>query len=167
MASSGKSAAQIAKEYHKKQLREQKKMEGEQHVAYHRTPTVYQMEVSECGAASLSMILQYYGKYVALEQMRIETGVSRNGCNAKNLCIAAEKMGLEYAASKRPLDKMLFKSQTPCIIHWNYSHFVVFEGTQFGKYVLNDPQRGRVRLTKEELEELKHLEKQDEGSKLE
>ena len=153
MASSGKSAAQIAKEYHKKQLREQKKMEGEQHVAYHRTPTVYQMEVSECGAASLSMILQYYGKYVALEQMRIETGVSRNGCNAKNLCIAAEKMGLEYAASKRPLDKMLFKSQTPCIIHWNYSHFVVFEGTQFGKYVLNDPQRGRVRLTKEELEE--------------
>ena len=153
MASSGKSAAQIAKEYHKKQLREQKKMEGKQHVTYHRTPTVYQMEVSECGAASLSMILQYYGKYVALEQMRIETGVSRNGCNAKNLCIAAEKMGLEYAASKRPLDKMLFKSQTPCIIHWNYSHFVVFEGTQFGKYVLNDPQRGRVRLTKEELEE--------------
>lgn len=153
MASSGKSAAEIAKQYHNKQIHDQKKMEGKQHVKYHRTPTVYQMEVSECGAASLSMILQHYGKYVSLEQMRIETGVSRNGCNAKNICIAAEKMGLEYTASARPLDKMLLKSTTPCILHWNYSHFVVFEGSLFGKYCINDPQRGRRRLTKEELEE--------------
>ena len=153
MANSGMSAADIAKKHHKQQLKDQKKMEGKQHVAYHRTPTVFQMEVSECGAASLSMILQYYGKYVSLEQLRIETGVSRNGCNAKNMCIAAEKMGLEYSASSRPIEKMLFKSQTPCIIHWNYSHFVVFEGTFLGKYVINDPQRGRRRLTKEELEE--------------
>lgn len=153
MPDSGKSAAEIAKKYHKQQMRDKKKMEGKQHVTYHRTPTVYQMEVSECGAASLSMILQYYGKYVSLEQMRIETGVSRNGCNAKNVCIAAEKMGLEYCASKRDLEKMLFKSTTPCIIHWNYSHFVVFEGSYLGKYCINDPQRGRVRLTEEELKE--------------
>lgn len=153
MANSGKSAAEIAREHHKQQIKNQKKMEGKQRVECHRTPTVYQMEVSECGAASLSMILQYYGKYVSLEQLRIETGVSRNGCNAKNICIAAEKMGLEYNASSRPIEKMLFKAQTPCIIHWNYSHFVVFEGSSFGKYCINDPQRGRRRLTKEELEE--------------
>ncbi|MDO4188731.1 MAG: NHLP family bacteriocin export ABC transporter peptidase/permease/ATPase subunit [Lachnospiraceae bacterium] len=153
MANSGTSAADIAKKYHKQQLKDQKKMEGKQHVTYHRTPTVYQMEVSECGAASLSMILQYYGKYVSLEQMRIETGVSRNGCNAKNVCIAAEKLGLEYTASSRTLERMLLKSETPCILHWNYTHFVVFEGSRFGKYVINDPQRGRVKLTKEELQE--------------
>lgn len=153
MASSGKSAAEIAKKYHKKQIQDQKKMTGEQHVKYHRVPTVYQMEVSECGAASLSMIMQYYGKYVSLEQLRIETGVSRNGCNAKNICIAAEKMGLEYSASKRDLGKMLLKSKTPCMLHWNYSHFVVFEGTFFGKYCINDPQRGRRRLTREEMEQ--------------
>lgn len=153
MANSGRSAAEIAKEYHNKQLLDQQKMEEGVKVAYHRTPTVYQMEVSECGAASLSMILQYYGKYVSLEQLRIETGVSRNGCNAKNICLAAEKLGLEYKASSRPLGKMLFKSTTPCIIHWNYTHFVVFEGTRFGKYVVNDPQKGRMTYTLEELEE--------------
>lgn len=153
MPNSGKSASEIAKEYHKKQIQDQKKMEGDIRVPYHRTPTVYQMEVSECGAASLSMILQYYGKYVPLEKMRIETGVSRNGCNAKNVCLAAEQMGLSYTASARPLNKMLFKSKTPCILHWNFSHFVVFEGMFLGKYCINDPMRGHLRLTKEELDE--------------
>lgn len=153
MANSGSSASEIAKKYHKQQIRDAKRMEGKIRVKYHRTPTVYQMEVSECGAASLSMILQYYGKYVPLEQLRVETGVSRNGCNAKNICIAAEKMGLTYNASARDTGKMLLKSKTPCILHWNFSHFVVFEGSLFGKYCINDPQRGRRYLTKEELEE--------------
>ncbi len=152
MPSSGKSPREIARKYHKKQLREQKRMQGDIRVPYHKTPSVYQMEVSECGAASLSMILQYYGKYVPLEQLRVETGVSRNGCNAKNICIAAEKLGLSYCASGRDLNNMLIKSKTPCIIHWDYSHFVVFEGTTGSTYHLNDPQRGRRKLTKEELE---------------
>ena len=149
-----KSASEIAKEYHKKQQLEQKRLKAGVRAPFHRTQTVYQMEVSECGAASLSMILQYYGKYVPLEQLRVETGVSRNGCNAKNICIAAEKMGLEYTASKRDLDRMVYKSKTPCIIHWNYSHFVVFEGTKGSKYCINDPQRGRVKVDRKEMEEL-------------
>ena len=118
-----------------------------------RTPTVYQMEVNECGAASLSMIMQYYGKYVPLEELRIETGVSRNGCNAKNIYLAAERYGMEVKASRRDLDRMIAKSEVPCMLHWNYSHFVVYEGKQFGKYCINDPQRGRRRLSYEEMEE--------------
>ena len=118
-----------------------------------RTPTVYQMEVNECGAAALSMIMQYYGKYVPPEELRVECGVSRNGCNAKNIYLAAERYKMKVTASRRDLDRMLEKSEVPCMLHWNFSHFVVFEGMRLGRYCVNDPQRGRRRLTYEEMEE--------------
>ena len=74
---------------------------------YAKTPTIYQMEATECGAASLAMILAYYGKYLPLEQMRIETGVSRDGCNAKNIMRAGKKFGLEVKGYRKSLDSLL------------------------------------------------------------
>lgn len=59
--------------------------------SYAKTPTVFQMEATECGAASLTMIFAYYGKHLPLEKMRIETGVSRDGCVAGNIMRAAKK----------------------------------------------------------------------------
>ena len=118
------SPEEIARKYHRESEKRKKKKAK---VIYAKTPTVYQMEVNECGAASLSMILQYYGRYVPLEELRVETGVSRNGCNAKNIYLAAEKYGLEVTASQRDLRTMLLKNRPPCIIHWNYSHFVVLK----------------------------------------
>ncbi len=118
---------------------------------YARTPTVYQMEATECGAASLSMIFAYFGKHLALEQMRIETGVSRDGCNAGNIMRAAKKYGLEcHGYRKEP--EALKKLTPPCIIHWNFNHFVVFEGFRGKKPVINDPAVGRRVLSMEELD---------------
>lgn len=142
------SAGAIARKYHKKQQREKNRIPR---AKYAKTPFEYQLEVSECGAASLSMIMQYYGKYVPLEELRVETGVSRNGVNAKNICIAAENYGLEAVGSRRSLDDMVSKNTMPCIIHWNFSHFVVFEGMKGKKYFINDPQRGRRKLTRQEM----------------
>lgn len=119
--------------------------------AYTKTPTIYQMEATECGAASLSMVLGFYGKNVPLEKMRIETGVSRDGCNAKNILQAAEKFGLEGAAYMKSLDALL-EVQPPCIIHWNFNHFVVFEGKKGKYFYINDPAVGRRKLTYEELD---------------
>ena len=118
---------------------------------YAKTPTVYQMEATECGAASLSMILAYYGRYVPLEQMRIETGVSRDGCSAKNIVRAGRKFGLDSKGYRRSL-KGLLSLKPPCIIHWNFNHFVVFEGNKGANYYINDPAVGRRKLTYEELD---------------
>ena len=120
--------------------------------SYTKTPTIYQMEATECGAASLSMIFAYFRKHIPLEQMRIETGVSRDGCNAGNIMRAAKKYGFECHGYRKELDD-LKELQPPCIIHWNFNHFVVFEGFK-GKYAyINDPAMGRRKLTIEELDE--------------
>ncbi len=119
---------------------------------YAKTPTIYQMEATECGAASLSMVMGYYGKHMALEQMRIETGVSRDGCNAKNILRAARKFGFEAKGYRKSLEGLL-ECRPPCIIHWNFNHFVVWEGMK-GKYAyINDPAMGRRKLTMEELDD--------------
>lgn len=107
-----------------------------------KTPTIFQIEATECGAASLSMILGYYGKHLPLEQLRVETGVSRNGCNAWNILQAAKKFGLSSTA-KRLEPEELFQEDPPCIIHWNMDHFLVYEGVRNNKVYLNDPAQGR------------------------
>lgn len=127
---------------------------------YQKTPTVFQMEATECGAASLSMIFAYFGKQLPLEQMRIETGVSRDGCNAGNMMRAAKRFGLECRGFRKE-PGALKAMPMPCIVHWNFNHFVVLEGFKtsgFGKrrkeYVyLNDPAVGRRKLTPEEFDE--------------
>lgn len=117
-----------------------------------KTPTVYQMEATECGAASLAMVLGYYGCFIPLEQMRIETGVSRDGCNARNILRAARKFGMTCKGYTKSIED-LEKIQTPAIIHWNFNHFVVFEGYKNGHPYINDPARGRRKLTMEELDD--------------
>lgn len=127
---------------------------------YKKTPTVFQMEATECGAASLSMIFSYYGKYLPLEQMRIETGVTRDGCNAGNMMRAAKRYGLACKGFRKEPDA-LREMGMPCIIHWNFNHFVVLEGFKsrgIGKKrqeyaVLNDPAVGRRWLTLEEFDD--------------
>lgn len=110
------------------------------------------MEATECGAASLAMILEYYGCRIPLEQMRIDTGVSRDGCSALNILRAARSYGLEGKGCRANL-AALKTIATPCIIHWNGNHFVVFEGFRGKCAYINDPAAGRRKLNVEELSE--------------
>lgn len=63
-----------------------------------KVPVVMQLEALECGAASLAMVMAYYGKWVPLEQVRSECGVSRDGSNAKNIALAAAESGVDAAS---------------------------------------------------------------------
>ncbi len=117
-----------------------------------KTPTVFQMEATECGAASLLMILKYYGKSLPLEEVRIDCGVSRDGCNAKNILRGARKHGLKAKGFRKGLDA-LRDSSGPSIIHWNFNHFVVYEGYKKGHMYINDPAMGRRKMTYEEMNE--------------
>lgn len=116
-----------------------------------KTPTIIQMELAECGAASLGIVLGYFGKYLTLEELRIRCGVSRDGSNAQNIFSAAESYGLITEAYKMELDG-LKEVQGPAILYWGFNHFVVFEGWVKNKIYINDPNTGPRTITLEELD---------------
>ena len=113
-----------------------------------KVPMVMQMEAVECGAASLSMILAYYGKWLPLEQVREACSVSRDGSSMKNILLAAKTYGLEPSAYKVSAEELA--GMEPAIIHWNFEHFVVFKGMRKGKACLNDPGIGPVEIPMDE-----------------
>ncbi len=117
-----------------------------------KVPVVMQMEALECGAASLTMVLAYYGKWIPLEQVRADCGVSRDGSNARNVLKAARSYGL-VAKGYRYEPEMLRKvGKFPCIVHWNFNHFVVLDGFKKDKAVLNDPARGTYTVSMEDFD---------------
>ncbi len=118
-----------------------------------RVPMIMQMEALECGAACLAMVLAYYRKWIPLEQVRLDCGVSRDGSNMKNLYLAAKSYGLEAHGYRAEIETLRKGTPFPCIIHWNFNHFVVLCGFRGGKAVLNDPARGTVKVSMEEFSE--------------
>ena len=107
-----------------------------------KVPVIMQMEALECGAASLTMILAYYGKWIPLEQVRADCGVSRDGSNAKNVLKAARSYGLVAKGYRYEPEDLKANGKFPCIIHWNFNHFLVLDGFKGNKAVLNDPAKG-------------------------
>ncbi|MBE6472048.1 MAG: NHLP family bacteriocin export ABC transporter peptidase/permease/ATPase subunit [Coriobacteriaceae bacterium] len=118
-------------------------------------PQVMQMEATECGAACLTMILAHYGRWIPLEEARSACGVSRDGSKAVNIMRAARSYGMECDGYTFDLEGLQANAELPCIIFWNFSHFVVLTGfSNNGKFAyLNDPARGQVRVPIEQFDE--------------
>ena len=120
-------------------------------------PVIMQLEALECGAASLAMILAYYGRWVPLEQLRKECGVSRDGSNMRSMFRVAKKYNLQPKAFKCDSKTLSENATFPAIIFWNYNHFVVLDGfkrkaDEIKSVAINDPARGKVDVSFEEFE---------------
>ncbi|MBQ9459434.1 MAG: NHLP family bacteriocin export ABC transporter peptidase/permease/ATPase, partial [Oscillospiraceae bacterium] len=107
-----------------------------------KVPVVMQMEALECGAASLCMLMAYYEKWIPLEQVRRDCGVSRDGSKASNVLKAARSYGMVAKGFRYEPEDLRAKGKFPCIIHWDFNHFVVCDGFRGNKVYLNDPAKG-------------------------
>ena len=116
-----------------------------------RVPLVLQYEVVECGAASLSMILRYYGLFLPLSELRDRCGVSRDGSNLFNIKQAAESYGMSCSGAEASVEDLIEERDCyPLIGWWDRNHFIVIESVSPTSVRIADPAKGRYKLSLEE-----------------
>ncbi|MEG9556804.1 peptidase domain-containing ABC transporter [Pseudomonas aeruginosa] len=115
-----------------------------------RLPLVLQTEATECGLACLAMIAGYHGHHTGLMELRRRFSVSLKGIALKQLIQTAHRLGLGTRAVKLDLGD-LGKLKLPCVLHWNFNHFVVLKAVDGRGAVLHDPAHGQRRLGLEEV----------------
>ncbi|EPY8187821.1 peptidase domain-containing ABC transporter [Escherichia coli] len=115
-----------------------------------RVPVIHQTETAECGLACLAMICGHFGKNIDLISLRRKFNLSARGANLAGINGIAEQLGMVTRALSLELDE-LGALKMPCILHWDFSHFVVLVSVKRNRYVLHDPARGRRYLGREEM----------------
>ena len=111
-----------------------------------KVPVILQMEIVECGAASLTMVMAHYNKWVPLERVRADCGVSRDGSSAKNILKVARMYGFEAKGYRLEPSSISKTIPLPAIIHWNMNHFVVLAKLNKKYAYINDPAKGEVKV---------------------
>jgi ABC-type bacteriocin/lantibiotic exporter with double-glycine peptidase domain len=110
-----------------------------------RIPFVQQLAVTECGLACLAMVLGYHGREIGREELRTILSAGRDGTTARDILNAARYYGLRGRGVK--IEVSALKHLPPAsILHWEFKHFVVFEGLAASGVDIVDPGIGRRRV---------------------
>ncbi|HFV8221782.1 TPA: colicin V export peptidase/ABC transporter CvaB [Escherichia coli] len=115
-----------------------------------RVPVIHQTETAECGLACLAMICGHFGKNIDLIYLRRKFNLSARGATLAGINGIAEQLGMATRALSLELDELRVL-KTPCILHWDFCHFVVLVSVKRNRYVLHDPARGIRYISREEM----------------
>lgn len=104
----------------------------------------------DCGPASLKIISKFYGKNFSMKFLREKCNISKEGVSLSDISRVSEEIGFRSLPLKLSYEDLKNKIQLPCILHWDYSHFVVLYKIKKNKFYISDPQIGIVSYNKEE-----------------
>ncbi|HDP7834910.1 TPA: peptidase domain-containing ABC transporter, partial [Escherichia coli] len=92
----------------------------------------------------------HFGKNIDLIYLRRKFNLSARGATLAGINGIAEQLGMATRALSLELDELRVL-KTPCILHWDFSHFVVLVSVKRNRYVLHDPARGIRYISREEM----------------
>lgn len=115
-----------------------------------RTPLILQTEMSECGLACIAMVAGYYGKHIDLFTLRQRFSVSLKGLPLAGVIKTARMLDLAVRPVRLELGGIP-KLRLPCILHWNFDHFVVLKKVKNDKVIIHDPAYGLRTIGLDEL----------------
>lgn len=115
-----------------------------------RTPLILQSEVAECGLVCLVMIARFHGSRIDLTAARNRIEISARGVNLAQLTRMARQVGLEPRPLRVELES-LQQVRLPCVLHWDFEHFVVLTRVEREAVTLHDPARGLRKLRLDEV----------------
>ena len=101
-----------------------------------------QYDSMQCGIACLQMVCKYFGRDYSLESLSKLCFVITEGTSMLGINEASNTIGL-YTVCARTTITVLSDASLPCILHWNYNHFIVLYKVKKGKkYFVADPGKG-------------------------
>lgn len=123
-------------------------------------PSAQQLDVMDCGPTCLSMVSDFYGKYLSIDTLRNKTNISKDGVSLFAIADAAEQVGFRSIGAKVSTNQLLKEAQLPCILHWKQEHFVVLYRVKNksylnkeNKFYISDPASGHVTYNENEFVE--------------
>ncbi|HEX7287077.1 MAG TPA: peptidase domain-containing ABC transporter [Candidatus Angelobacter sp.] len=106
---------------------------------------VFQTEAAECGLACLAMIAGYHGLHMDLADLRRRFSISLRGVTLAHLIRFADRLGFACRPLRLEMEDLPWL-KTPCILHWDMTHFVVLKRATRKYLYLHDPARGTRRI---------------------
>ncbi len=115
-----------------------------------KLPLLLQTEATECGLACLGMVAGFYGYRTDLASLRRRYPISLKGVTLKDMMQIAGQLHMNTRPLKLELQD-LGELKLPCILHWNFNHFVVLKEVHGRHVTIHDPAFGIRKLTLDEV----------------
>lgn len=115
-----------------------------------KLPLILQTEATECGLACLGMVAGFHGYRTDLATLRHSYPISLKGATLANLIQIANRLELGTRPLKLELED-LGQLKLPCILHWNFNHFVVLKEVGAKTVTIHDPAFGVRKLSMDEV----------------